>query len=140
MDKYLKSFGKRLEALRKEAGISQLKMAELCKSNQGQISRYERDEAEPGLHTLHKLAGALGITVGALVGDEKPEFAPQRPPSETELLMYIFDKFLHAGDRRDLIRFTLNCDDDALSLLVKVMRGIESAMVKVDKNKLPSSG
>lgn len=58
----------RLKELRKERGISQVKLAmDLC-TNQNTISRYETGEREPGIAELIRIADYFGVSIDYLVG------------------------------------------------------------------------
>ena len=63
----------RLKKLRKEKGISQLKIAIDLNMNQNTISRYENMEREADYKTLVKLADYFGVSLDYLLGrtDEK---------------------------------------------------------------------
>lgn len=56
-----------LAALRKRKGLSQVKLAEQLGVEQPTIQRWESGKREPDLAALHQLAGALGVTAGALI-------------------------------------------------------------------------
>lgn len=58
----------RLKALRKEKGISQLKLALDLNMNQNSISRYENMEREADYETLIRLADYFGVSVDYLLG------------------------------------------------------------------------
>jgi transcriptional regulator with XRE-family HTH domain len=120
----VKSFGQRLESLRKDAGISQAKMAEMCKATQAQISRYERDETEPSLSTLIKMAEALDISFSDLVSNDRPTSGLTKAPTDVEMLSFIVDKFVSDKERRELIRFALSGDESAVRTVTTFMRGI----------------
>lgn len=66
----------RLKELRKERGISQVKMAmDLC-TNQNTISRYETGEREPGIAELIRIADYFGVSIDYLVGrSENPKMS-----------------------------------------------------------------
>ncbi len=58
----------RLKELRKERGISQVKLAmDLC-TNQNTISRYETGEREPGIAELIRIADYFNVSLDYLVG------------------------------------------------------------------------
>jgi transcriptional regulator with XRE-family HTH domain len=59
--------GKKLQALRKEAGISQEKLGELTGLDQTYISGIERGKRNPSLRSIEKLAKALNVNVSELV-------------------------------------------------------------------------
>lgn len=57
----------RLKKLRKDRGISQLKLAMDINTNQNTISRYETGEREPGISDLIKLADYFGVSLDYLL-------------------------------------------------------------------------
>ena len=57
----------RLKALRKEKGISQLKLAMDLNTNQNTISRYETGEREPGINELIKIADYFNVSIDYLL-------------------------------------------------------------------------
>ena len=57
-----------LRKIRKEKGISQLKLALDLNTSQNTISRYETGEREPGIHELIKIADYFDISVDYLLG------------------------------------------------------------------------
>ena len=57
----------RLKEIRKEKGISQLKLALYMNTNQNTISRYESGEREPSLSDLIKIADFSSVSVDYLL-------------------------------------------------------------------------
>ena len=57
-----------LKKLRKEKGISQLKLAMDLNMTQNTISRYETGEREPGINELIKIADYFDVSVDYLLG------------------------------------------------------------------------
>ena len=57
----------RLRELRKERGISQLKLAMDLNTNQNTISRYETGEREPGITELITLADYFDVSLDYLL-------------------------------------------------------------------------
>ena len=57
----------RLREIRKQKGISQLKLAMDLNANQNTISRYETGEREPCLRDLIKIADYFNISVDYLL-------------------------------------------------------------------------
>lgn len=57
----------RLKQLRKEAGISQLKLALDLNTNQNTISRYETGEREAGYDMLIKIADYFDVSIDYLL-------------------------------------------------------------------------
>ena len=58
----------RLKELRKNKGISQLRLATDLNTTQNTISRYETGEREPGIAELIKLADYFHVSVDYLIG------------------------------------------------------------------------
>lgn len=57
-----------LKKIRKEKGISQLKLALDLNMSQNTISRYETGEREPGICELVKIADYFDVSIDYLVG------------------------------------------------------------------------
>lgn len=57
-----------LKKIRKEKGISQLKLALDLNMSQNTISRYETGEREPGIAELIKIADYFDVSIDYLVG------------------------------------------------------------------------
>ena len=65
----------RIKELRRQKGISQVKMAMDLNTNQNTISRYETGEREPGIAELIRIADYFGVSIDYLVGrSSNPEF------------------------------------------------------------------
>lgn len=61
--------GENIRKLRKEKGLTQKQLGELCGINEVQIRRYELggENSNPKIETLHKIAKALGKSIILLV-------------------------------------------------------------------------
>ena len=57
----------RLKQIRKENGISQLKLAIELNTNQNTISRYETGEREPGINELISIADYFNVSIDYLL-------------------------------------------------------------------------
>ncbi len=64
--------GERLKALRLERGLQQRQVAEKAELTPSLVSQIESGRLTPSLHTLGKLAGALGVPIASLL-ETKPE-------------------------------------------------------------------
>lgn len=62
--------GKRIRAERLRAKLTQARLAALIGKTSDSISKFERDEIQPGSETLLKLARLFGTTVERLASDE----------------------------------------------------------------------
>ena len=60
------SLGQRIKALRAERQLQQRQLAEKAGLTPSMLSQIESGRLTPSLHTLGKLAGAFGISIGAL--------------------------------------------------------------------------
>lgn len=58
----------KLKELRKEKGISQLKLAMDLSMNQNTISRYENEERQADYETLIKIADYFNVSIDYLLG------------------------------------------------------------------------
>lgn len=63
----LKSFGENLRRARKDAGLSQERLAEQCSLHRTYIGSAERGERNVSILNLHKIANALGRDANELV-------------------------------------------------------------------------
>lgn len=61
--------GQRVRALRLALGLTQEQLAEAADLNVIQLSNIERGATEPKLRTIVRLAEALNVSVGKLVGE-----------------------------------------------------------------------
>lgn len=59
--------GKRIRALRKSAGWSQVEMADLLAINRGYLSELETGKRDPSLTVLKTLADGLSISLSKLL-------------------------------------------------------------------------
>lgn len=65
------SFGNKLKECRKDKGLSQSELAKLLSTNHSIIGKYERDEVNPTVDAVRKLANALDTTLGYLLGESE---------------------------------------------------------------------
>lgn len=60
--------GEAMRAARKDAGLSQRKLAEAAGVRKNAICQYENDQHAPSLFAVIALADALGLTVDEYIG------------------------------------------------------------------------
>lgn len=97
--------GEKIREARKRAGLSQADLAAAVGQSQGSVSFYEKGEREPDLDTLHKIAGAVGLTVGDFFGDELPAVPQQMSLDQLRLLGEFADLFAQlTPDGREYVR------------------------------------
>lgn len=67
------TLGQRIRQQRDKRGITRFALAITLSTTERTIARWERDEAEPTLATLARLAAALGVTLAWLVDPDQSE-------------------------------------------------------------------
>src|SRR4051812_6348315 len=78
--KLAKALSQRIKALRERAGLSQQQMAERGELSLSLVAKLEQGKkADPRTSTLLALAGALGVTPGAVLDDLLPPRADPDP-------------------------------------------------------------
>ena len=73
------TLGENLQALRKAAGLSQEEVAGRLFVSRQSVSKWENDQAEPGVETLKALAELYGVTLDRLTGRAHP---PEETPAD----------------------------------------------------------
>ena len=58
---------------RKEAGLTQLQLAQKLGYSDKTISKWEREEGVPDIYILKQIADLYGVTVNDIIGESKPE-------------------------------------------------------------------
>ena len=66
-------FAEKLKAYRKEKNLTQEELFEKSDVAINTIRSYEQGKGNPTLNTIALLANALGVTIGQLCGEDKPE-------------------------------------------------------------------
>ena len=65
------SIGNKLIILRKDKNWSQVELAKQISASREIISRYERNESQPSIDMIIKIANAFGVTVDFLTGQSE---------------------------------------------------------------------
>jgi len=65
------TFGGKLKECRTEKGLSQTELAKQIDTYHSIIGKYERDEVNPSIDVVKKLAKVLDTTVGFLLGESE---------------------------------------------------------------------
>lgn len=71
----MNKFAENLKLYRKAEGISQSKLAEICKVSQCTIAKWENDYQQPDIDILIFLADFFKISVDELVGHENKDYS-----------------------------------------------------------------
>ena len=89
---YSMSFSQRLQALRKERGLTQKALSEKIGVHTTQVQRYESGDTQPSLAALRKLAIALNVSTDALVFDSDERDPPEDWRLQFEALAQFTDE------------------------------------------------
>ena len=80
-----RQYGNQIRHLRKAKGLTQTQLAQRIGISLNSVQRYEKNERQPSIDLLFKIANALGVTFLDLVlGDEKEQFLADMSPRERE--------------------------------------------------------
>lgn len=109
----MSTFGKRLRDCRKEKGLSQNEVAKLLNTNHSVIGKYERDDVNPSIDAVRRLAELLDTTVAYLVGEadtnelfknsdmlRRLKDISQLPKQDKEAILYNLDALLRDAKTR----------------------------------------
>ncbi|HJW75516.1 MAG: hypothetical protein A2138_00480 [Deltaproteobacteria bacterium RBG_16_71_12] len=80
-------FGKRLAAIRKARGLSQVEFAKMLGVSQKTANYYERRTENPSLELINRLAAFFGVGAAELLGEAKPKGKRRErpgPPSQLD--------------------------------------------------------
>lgn len=109
------ALGDNLKRLRKESGLTQGDLSELCGIKLAHISKLERSESDPKLTTITKLIKALDCSADQLLFDKSCcslnnwlklslEAAQTLPERDKATLIEIIDKYVLANRMNILMR------------------------------------
>jgi transcriptional regulator with XRE-family HTH domain len=76
------TFGERLKELRREAGLSQDKLARACGLCTSTITKLEQASVDPAWSTVRRIAKVLGVSCSAFEGATDAGQAEPAPPAE----------------------------------------------------------
>ena len=132
--------GEKIRNLRKTAGFSQEDLAERARIANRALQRIETGRANPTLETLDSIAGALGVSVGALFDDGN---TPRRSVAEAlakpsqaraalaEAARLLSAMALASAPRRALILALVHRDDSHLDALPREIAQAFRVLLKV---------
>lgn len=58
--------GENIRRIRKEKGLTQKQLGELCNMKEANIRKYELDKANPKIETIDRIASALGVSIAQI--------------------------------------------------------------------------
>lgn len=90
------AFAKRLSELRREKGITQLRLADDLNYSDKAVSKWERGESVPDACTLVRIAEYFGVSVDCLLGGEEKEVCEEHAEvsSENKKLKKVLHTFI----------------------------------------------
>lgn len=132
--------GRRFRTIRRAQRLTQREVSERAGLAEPFLSRLENNRANPSLETLHRLAGALDVSLGDLIGAEPARFKPDCPVSYSgqciaELIHHVGRRQTTAGEAygpRQIHLLQLanylvqNADTETLVAFETVMRSMMS--------------
>lgn len=78
--------GTRIKEIRKQKGLTQKQLGELCGMYESQIRKYENGNANPKIETLQKIADALGVGVYEFLEDDLFDATDDDPEYERNII------------------------------------------------------
>ncbi len=118
-----------IKELRKQKGLSQNALAELCGVHQTAVSQWEKGRTTPDLDSLKKLAKALGVSAETLLGGEAAK-DENKIPGFSRISADAVSEKLGSSDI-----FALTVNDDAMSPSL-----LPGDTVIVNRRDIPVSG
>jgi transcriptional regulator with XRE-family HTH domain len=114
-------FGKRLAAIRKARGMSQVEFARMLGVSQKTANYYERRTTNPSLELIERLSAALSVSTAELLGGERPARKTRErpgPPSQLERAVERVRK-LPRGEQQRIVELI----DDAVARAERRLAG-----------------
>ena len=90
MGEIMTGMAEKIIRIRKQKGLTQEQLANLCGVTKRTVASYETDGRSPHTGTLSKIAEALGVTVSYLRDDTAPEILPSREDLYIEKLRNLY--------------------------------------------------
>ncbi|MBR2700651.1 MAG: helix-turn-helix domain-containing protein [Erysipelotrichaceae bacterium] len=110
------TFGEKLKNARKEAGLSQEKLAEKLSVSRSAVAKWEADNGMPDVNNLKAMAVLLNTSIDYLLDeDEKITFNETIEPIELES----FEKTGKCRDKKDAAAYWKYKDADAIYPLIR---------------------
>lgn len=123
--------GENIRRIRKEKGLTQKKLGELCGINESQIRRYELglNNSNPKLETIQKIARALGVEYIDLFSFEKHQITTELLSSRPDVKKCIIENVImvmgNGIDNRVKEILTTGTDEEIVKILNAIITDIE---------------
>ena len=82
------TIGQKIRAFRKQRGLTQAQLGELCGISGASIGSYEKGATIPKRRVMDKIAAAVGVSVDKLLEAPAPSVPPARSASSSESPLY----------------------------------------------------
>lgn len=99
-DEIVTRFGRKLQELRVERGMSQTELATRASCTTNYISRLEGGGAAPGIDLVARLAKALGVTIAELLPTDE---VPEKLSVMRERAKELFDDLVGSKEEAELV-------------------------------------
>ena len=102
----MEDVGRRISLMRKNAGLTQMELANRLGISYQAVSNWERGIAMPDISNLGALAGELGVSVDDIIGDKKISSIIEGKPVEEKLTVDEFNAvspLLEAEKNKELL-------------------------------------
>ena len=110
------TFGEKLKAARKEAGLSQEQLSEKLSVSRSAVAKWESDRGMPDVSNLKAMGELLGVSIDYLLDeDEKISFNETKDPIDLES----FEKTGKCRDKKDAACYARYSDADAIYPLIR---------------------
>lgn len=143
MGKAAETLGKRLKDILAAQGISQAELAARAGTTQAQISAYINQKGSPTLESAERLAGALGVSIAALIGDEPPVIAPPSTSPEERRLeaigMILSSKADLSSDSLRALAAVLGASQNELKVLLSAAKPVLDRLAQGQKRSRSES-
>ena len=120
--------GKNIRKLRKEKGLTQKKLGELCGMNEVQIRQYELGKANPKYETLKKIADALDVPIQSLMENNADEHSTVLDNKSQ------FDSYYTDNEALEIAQFLKNNPD--YKVLFDATRNVKAEDIETVKSIL----
>ena len=102
----MEDVGRRISVMRKDAGLTQMELANNLGISYQAVSNWERGVAMPDISNLGALAKILGVTVVEIIGDDKISSIIEGKPMEGKITVDEFNAvspLLEAEKNKELL-------------------------------------
>ncbi|ALV02217.1 helix-turn-helix transcriptional regulator [Bacillus siamensis] len=132
--------GQRIKAIRKERKLTQVQLAEKANLSRSYLADIERDRYNPSLSTVEAVAGALGVQVSAIVGEETllKEEQPEYNAKEEKDIAKRMEEIRKDLEKSDGLSFSGEpMSPEAVESLMEAMEHIVRQTQRINKKYTP---